>query len=248
MHVLIAEDTKVAAILLRNILERAGHTVSVAEDGIEALELLEQHPEVGLLAVDVHMPRMGGIELVTEVRKRSSMAETPVIFITGEAQAATVRKAVALRPAGYILKPILEPSRVLERVQAAIRSAPSILEDEDETCRRLGIAPRTHSGMLEALAVQLIEARPGFEIGEHEAEVTEALMESSGQLGAARLASKLAEASENRDVSGVLHEIDAVLGELSLRGIRPAQEWKKQSPTPSPESPSEATNSTASDT
>lgn len=234
MHILVVEDTKVNAILLRNILERAGHTVTVAEDGIAGLEELERSPETGLLAVDVHMPRMGGIQFVSEVRKRPNVAHLPVIFISGESEAATVREAVALNPAGYILKPILEPSRVLARIEAAIQSSPRVLEESGVTCKRLEVDLRTLTIMYEALADQLIQARPGLERGEADPATHEALVASTGQFGAARLAAKLADFIQNRDVSGVLHETDAVLGELSLRGVRPAQEWKNQSPSPQP--------------
>ena len=207
--------------------------VGAVKAGTTALHLfLDQHPEIALLAVDIQMPRMDGIEFVAEVRKRPNVADIPVVFISAASEAATVRRAVALKPAGYILKPVLEPSRVLDRVDAALRSSASILEDSDETCRRLGINTKTHVVMLEALAAQVIEARPALERGPNDDDLIGTLIESTGQLGAVRLASKLAEFPENRDVSGVLHETDALLGELSLRGIRPAQEWKQEPLSP----------------
>ena len=80
MTILVAEDTAVNAILLKNIIERAGHVALRAADGVEALELLEAHPEIELAAVDVHMPRMDGLELVRTMRERSEWKDLPVVL------------------------------------------------------------------------------------------------------------------------------------------------------------------------
>ena len=56
MTILIAEDAPIDAIVLRNILEHAGHRPLVVHDGQAALAALEAHPEISLLIADVHMP------------------------------------------------------------------------------------------------------------------------------------------------------------------------------------------------
>ena len=137
--ILIAEDAPVDALVLRNILAHAGYHTLTANHGRHALEVLEAHPEISLVLADVGMPEMGGVELVTTMRERPEWRRLPVVFVSGAADAATVRAAVSVRPAGYILKPVTEPSRVLERIQGALADEMPVLDDEDVVRARTGM-------------------------------------------------------------------------------------------------------------
>ena len=60
LHVLVAEDNPINQLLVRRLLEKRGHRVSIAADGIEALRVLE-NTSVDLVFMDVQMPRMSGV-------------------------------------------------------------------------------------------------------------------------------------------------------------------------------------------
>lgn len=214
MAILVAEDTPVNAILLRNILERAGHSVVLAKDGVEALEAVEQNPAIALAAVDVQMPRMNGLELVRALRGRPDTADLPVVFITSSSDAEVVREAVALRSAGYILKPIVEPSRVLQQIGAALANVPPLLVSEERQRQRLGVGSSTYRGLLEPFREQLVEMRSAVSAGDAEPDRLEELRERAEQLGAERLARRLLDAS---DPALVVREIDAVRAEIDQR-------------------------------
>src|SRR3954451_3131712 len=83
MKILIAEDNRTAALFLRKTLERMGHEIAVAADGIEAWESVQTTP-VPLLISDWVMPRMNGLELCRRVRSRVDGVYTYVILLTSK--------------------------------------------------------------------------------------------------------------------------------------------------------------------
>lgn len=63
-EILVAEDEADIAMILREILEMAGHNVTLAVDGAMALELLESGPLPDIILADLKMPRMSGRRLI----------------------------------------------------------------------------------------------------------------------------------------------------------------------------------------
>jgi len=128
MTILIAEDAPIDAIVIRNIVEHAGYRAVVVNNGQEALHALAADRGIALVLADVMMPLMGGVELLRVMRETPEMKCIPVVFVSSAADAETVNGAVALGPAGYILKPVTQPSRVLERVERALGVGPAHAE------------------------------------------------------------------------------------------------------------------------
>lgn len=121
MNILVVEDTAVNAIMIRNILTHEGYGVRIVASANEALESLRDDPAVDLIVADIGLPGMDGIDLVREARAIDGLEAVPALFITGDASAETVRKAVDVGAGGYILKPIVQPSQLLERVRQALQ-------------------------------------------------------------------------------------------------------------------------------
>jgi CheY-like chemotaxis protein len=82
-EILVAEDEADIAMILREILEMAGHNVTLAIDGAMALELLESGPLPDIILADLKMPRMSGKRLIETLRSNRRTAALPVILITG---------------------------------------------------------------------------------------------------------------------------------------------------------------------
>lgn len=80
VHILVVEDQILIALLFQSVLEGAGHRVTVAADGLEALDADDADP-ADLLVTDCRMPRMGGLELIR--RMRSRRPGLPVILVSG---------------------------------------------------------------------------------------------------------------------------------------------------------------------
>jgi len=80
-HILIVDDSPTVREMERRLLVRAGYTVTTAQNGQEAWNLLRLN-DYDLLISDVDMPQMNGIELVTKVRGSSRLAGMPVIILS----------------------------------------------------------------------------------------------------------------------------------------------------------------------
>jgi len=81
--VLVADDSAVVRTKLRRLLEGAGFVVVQVNDGNEALNQLEDKPEIAVLITDLEMPNKDGFELIADVQGSLATEDLPVIAITG---------------------------------------------------------------------------------------------------------------------------------------------------------------------
>lgn len=103
-RILIAEDDSSMRNFLAMALQRAGHEVEACDDGLAALQTLEQNPDAfDLLLADIVMPGMDGIELSQKAVKISKNLK--VMFITGFAGVAMGRRNPGHETAKVLSKP-----------------------------------------------------------------------------------------------------------------------------------------------
>ena len=96
LHILVAEDNVLNQAVARAILEAVGCQIDVANDGIEALEMLRRG-EFDLVLMDVHMPRMDGLEALARIRAgEAGPADMPVIALTADAMPGEDEKLAGL--------------------------------------------------------------------------------------------------------------------------------------------------------
>jgi signal transduction histidine kinase/CheY-like chemotaxis protein len=108
LKLLLAEDNFVNQKLAVIMLQKRGHKVTVANDGIEALALLQREPFDAVL-MDVHMPNMGGFEATAAIRAREleqGSARVPIVALTALAMTGDREKCLAAGMDGYLTKPI----------------------------------------------------------------------------------------------------------------------------------------------
>lgn len=79
---LVVDDDPIAAEIVAAVLEDLGHTVLLAENALEALEQLQQRPDIALILSDMHMPMVSGIELLGTLREQGQ--QQPFILLTGD--------------------------------------------------------------------------------------------------------------------------------------------------------------------
>ena len=101
-RILVVEDDEDMRENLRRILGRAGYQVQLARDGSEAITVLQTQP-FHLVLTDLVMPRMGGLELLREIRRRER--DLPVVFLTAFGKPAAFAEAMDLGAIGFITKP-----------------------------------------------------------------------------------------------------------------------------------------------
>jgi PAS domain S-box-containing protein len=102
--ILVAEDDCALRTLAKRILTRYGYTVLTAENGAEALALSQRTDNpIDLLLTDVVMPRMGGVELATEITV--SRGDIRVLFMSGYTDETITDHIIEERAAGFLHKP-----------------------------------------------------------------------------------------------------------------------------------------------
>ncbi len=121
LNILLAEDNLVNQRLAVKLLEKRGHRVQVANNGLEALKALEQN-QFNIILMDVQMPEMGGIEATAAIRERekNSGDHIPIVAMTAHAMKGDREKCLAAGMNEYLSKPIRTEQlyEVLERVSA----------------------------------------------------------------------------------------------------------------------------------
>jgi two-component system sensor histidine kinase/response regulator len=107
IDVLLAEDNLVNQRVAVRVLEKAGYRVTVASNGIEALQALEER-EFDLILMDVQMPEMGGFETTGKIRRNEyvSKSHIPIIAMTAHAMTGDRERCIAAGMDDYISKPI----------------------------------------------------------------------------------------------------------------------------------------------
>ncbi|MBW4056083.1 MAG: response regulator [Proteobacteria bacterium] len=106
---LVVEDNAYNRRLLEDILTACGHRVTPAEDGRQALQLIEQH-RFDMILLDIRMPDIDGIEVARRIRLRErGLSETPVpiIAITADADTATREACLKAGINGVLAKPVI---------------------------------------------------------------------------------------------------------------------------------------------
>jgi DNA-binding response OmpR family regulator len=126
-RILVADDDRNIADLVRMYLTKAGYDVTIAGDGDEAQRLLREQ-SFDLAVLDIMMPGPDGLQIIRNLRKRS---ELPVIFLS--ARTSDVDKVAGLQFGAddYVTKPF-NPTELVARVQSVLRRSRAAVEPSGE--------------------------------------------------------------------------------------------------------------------
>ena len=113
-RILLVEDDNLVASVLKHRLDREGYSVAYFDDGLAALDALNE--EFALAILDVKLPGMDGFDLLQRMRERTELAETPVIILTALGGERDVLRGFQLGANDYITKPF-SPIEVIARVK-----------------------------------------------------------------------------------------------------------------------------------
>ena len=119
VKVLIVDDSRSYRYYLRSLLTAHQYQVLEATDGLEAVKILEQNPDIRLVITDFYMPEMNGLELIARIRKRKSRNELAILGISEAGEARLPAKLLKTGANDFITKPILVEEFYL-RVTASI--------------------------------------------------------------------------------------------------------------------------------
>ena len=115
--ILVIDDESRMRKLVRDFLSKKGYEVLEASNGEEAMDIFYSDKEIGLLILDVMMPKMDGWEVCREVRKTSKV---PIIMLTAKADERDELLGFELGVDEYVTKPF-SPKILVARVEAILR-------------------------------------------------------------------------------------------------------------------------------
>jgi CheY-like chemotaxis protein/HPt (histidine-containing phosphotransfer) domain-containing protein len=205
LRILLAEDSPVNQIVAVRFLEIRGHSVVVANNGLQALEALERQP-FDVVLMDVQMPELDGLEATARLRRREQGTgrHVPVIAMTAHAMKGDRERCLAAGMDGYVAKPIrpqelfeaiegLLPARAKSEPAASAPPSPDAVFDHAEALRHAAGDPE----LLRELVQVFLDSCP-------------------------RQLSDLREAITRRDSQTVRREAHRLKGELNTFGAKAA--------------------------
>jgi signal transduction histidine kinase/CheY-like chemotaxis protein/methyl-accepting chemotaxis protein len=104
-RILLAEDNEVNQLVASKILEKAGMVVSIANNGLEAVEMIERE-DYDLVLMDIQMPEMDGLQAARRIRSNPKFALLPIVAMTAHAMSGDKELSLEAGMNDHITKPI----------------------------------------------------------------------------------------------------------------------------------------------
>lgn len=125
-HILVVDDDKSTRLYMKALLQNAHYTVTLAENGQEALKAMDRE-RIDLVVLDVMMPKMNGFEFTHELRSGNS--NLPVLMVTAKQLPADRKQAYQVGTNDFMTKPV-DGEELLLRIQNLLRMAQIATERE----------------------------------------------------------------------------------------------------------------------
>ncbi|MBI4000262.1 MAG: response regulator transcription factor [Nitrospira defluvii] len=114
--VLMVEDEEDTASLLKFLLERANYRVVHAKDGRSAQELVDTMPPPDIVLLDVMLPFLSGLQVLTYIRSKIAWEKVPVVMLTADGSEHDIKRALENGANDYMLKPF-NPRELTSRLK-----------------------------------------------------------------------------------------------------------------------------------
>ncbi|MEJ1397548.1 MAG: diguanylate cyclase, partial [Candidatus Sedimenticola sp. (ex Thyasira tokunagai)] len=107
VEILVVDDSRSFRKYVAELLLAHQFQVLMANDGLEALEVLKEHPDVSLVLTDYHMPNMDGLELIREIRRTQGRNELAIIGVSDRASPLLSAKLLKTGANDFVTKPFM---------------------------------------------------------------------------------------------------------------------------------------------
>ncbi|MEN9705339.1 MAG: hypothetical protein RLZZ393_1218 [Pseudomonadota bacterium] len=122
-RVLLIDDDRRILQIFERVLERAGFSCTTACDPGQVIDLIQKHPDIGVIVTDLLMPGLHGIELMRQIRGRyASRPWLQLVVITGNATLESAIDSLRLEAVEYLQKPVAAAALVQVVTRAAMRA------------------------------------------------------------------------------------------------------------------------------
>jgi diguanylate cyclase (GGDEF)-like protein len=122
IEILVVDDSRTQAELLKYLLELNGYSTRVASDGRQALETAKAH-RPALIISDIVMPGMDGYEMCSRLKEDEELCSIPVILLTQLSEPEDIVRGLRARADYYLTKPY-KPEYLLSKVKAVLEAPP----------------------------------------------------------------------------------------------------------------------------
>lgn len=123
-HILVAEDERDIRELINFTLSFAGHKVTLAANGAEAVDMV-QEAKPDLIMMDVRMPKMTGYEACRQIKTMDAYKHIPIVFLSAKGQDEEIQSGLDVGATAYILKPF-SPEELSRRVNEILQQADAV--------------------------------------------------------------------------------------------------------------------------
>jgi len=215
-QILLVEDNDINQQVALEFLERSGMKVTLAENGVEALQILETQTFDAVL-MDLQMPVMDGLEATRRIRQDPRFRDLPVIAMTAAVMAQDREACLAAGMNDHVAKPIL-PDELRETLLKYIQP---YQQSQQESMQRLQTAAPT---------APLLDELPGFALhgvlellGGNRALLKKLLLQFAEQFaGAAQETATLIREGKRREAADYLHRIKGAAANLGATAVQQA--------------------------
>lgn len=117
IHVLVVDDNQINRLLISKVLTKWGATADFAENGLQAVEKMENNQYYDVVLMDIYMPEMGGLEATQLIRSKKELyfRELPIIALTASMLSSEIDDMKKAGMNDYILKPF-DPTGLFEKL------------------------------------------------------------------------------------------------------------------------------------
>jgi two-component system, sensor histidine kinase and response regulator len=256
LRILLAEDNKVNQAVAVGLLQKRGHDVVVANNGREALAILEMS-SIDVVLMDIQMPEMDGFAATATIREREKITgkHLPIVALTAHAMEGDRERFLDAGMDGYLSKPIraqeleatlagfARPSSEQKIPAKPARESPSVSLDEEDLLERLdgdlALLSELTEVYREDYPLQLQLARQALSSGDEEGlkRAAHSLKGSLGNLAANNacgMAASLEELAGRKELKFAGAKLDQLEPELSHVYESLAALYQKQAAAPAP--------------
>ena len=113
-HVLVVDDEPHVGRIIQMKLEQGPFRVTLAYDGIQALEALDRESDLKVVWLDLMMPHVSGLEVLARMRANERTKEIPCVILTAAGHDTQRERAMTLGATDFMTKPF-SPKRLLHR-------------------------------------------------------------------------------------------------------------------------------------
>lgn len=130
MKILVVDDSKIDRAIIKDILY--DYHLLYANDGIEAMEIIENQPDIDLMILDLNMPRMNGFEVLEAMQNNPVYQKIITIILTGYGETENELRGLELGAIDYIRKPLnLESLRKRIEIHVRMKNVSRALEQNN---------------------------------------------------------------------------------------------------------------------